>query len=132
MLIFKKLSRKPTHFLRYTGLTVDILRDRQICNYALLGYLFDPDPSNLCRNMKELRPLIEAALPNPKRMLAKVVETANRIRLIQRARRNRPLTETQKQLNSLRSSVRIGVEHTLSRVKKYRIAAEVYRGRESA
>lgn len=289
MLTYEKLSRHPSHFLRFAGLTVPqfdrvyealepqverirrerlarpdrvralggggkyrlSLRDRflmTLCyhrlylSYALLGYLFDLDPSNLCRNMRELRLLIEAVLPNPKRVLAKVVETSrristpeelfrqfpdlktiidateqpiqrpqdkkkrdahysgrrkrttkkrqvtvtpagiildqspgvpgkthdfalfkehynasppfadllgrtigyadsgyqgiedflpetNRIRLIQRVRRNRPLTVEQKKLNSLRSSVRIGVEHTLSRVKKYRIAAEVYRGR---
>lgn len=218
---------------------------RLYLSQALLGYLFDLDPSNLCRNIHELSPLIETVLPNPKRVLAKVVETAkkistpeelfrqfpdlkiildateqpirrpqdkkkrdahysgrrkrttkkrqitttpaglildqspgvpgrvhdftlfkehhgtsppfadllrrtigymdsgyqgmedflpktHRIRLIQRARRNHPLTQEQKQLNSLRSSIRIGVEHTLSRVKKYRIASDMYRGSESA
>jgi hypothetical protein len=48
-------------------------------------------------------------------------------RLIQRARRNHPLTRDQKLLNRLRSSTRIRVEHTLSRRKKYAIASEVYR-----
>jgi hypothetical protein len=48
-------------------------------------------------------------------------------RLIQRARRNQPLTRDQKLLNRLRSSTRIRVEHTLSRRKKYAIAAAVYR-----
>lgn len=299
MLTYQKISKHPSHFLRYTGLTIQqfdrvynelapqaerarqerlfrpdrlrglggggqyhlSLRDRfvmTLCyhrlylSHALLSYLFDLDSSNVCRNIRELRPLIEAVLPNPKRVLAKVVETAkristpeelfrqfpdlktiidateqpiqrpkdkkkrdahysgrrkrttkkrqerreqasdavthagilldqspgvpgrvhdftlfkehygasppfadllgrtigyadsgyqgiedflpstNRIRLIQRARRNRPLTVEQRKLNSLRSSIRIGVEHTLSRVKKYRIASEVYRGSESA
>jgi hypothetical protein len=52
-------------------------------------------------------------------------------RLIQRARRNHPLTRDQKLLNRLRSSTRIRVEHTLSRRKKYAIAAEVYRNRDA-
>ncbi|MGA9995425.1 MAG: transposase family protein [Pyrinomonadaceae bacterium] len=51
-------------------------------------------------------------------------------RLIQRARRNHPLTRDQKLLNRLRSSTRSKVEHTLSRRKKYAIAAEVYRNRD--
>jgi hypothetical protein len=48
-------------------------------------------------------------------------------RLIQRARRNHPLTREQRLLNRLRSSTRIRVEHTFSRRKKYAIASEVYR-----
>jgi len=51
-------------------------------------------------------------------------------RLIQRARRNHPLDRDQKLLNRLRSSTRIKVEHTLSRRKKYAIAAQVYRNRD--
>ncbi|HEY4726056.1 MAG TPA: transposase family protein [Actinomycetota bacterium] len=51
-------------------------------------------------------------------------------RLIQRARRNHPLTRDQQKLNRLRSSIRIKVEHTFSRRKKYAIAAEVYRNRD--
>lgn len=48
-------------------------------------------------------------------------------RLIQRARRNHPLKRDEKLLNRLRSSTRIKVEHTISRRKKYQIAAQVYR-----
>lgn len=51
-------------------------------------------------------------------------------RLIQRARRNHPLTRDQKLLNRLRSSTRIKVEHTFSRRKKYAIASEVYRNQD--
>jgi DDE superfamily endonuclease/Helix-turn-helix of DDE superfamily endonuclease len=51
-------------------------------------------------------------------------------RLIRRARRNHPLTRDQKLLNRLRSSTRITVEHTLSRRKKYAIAAAIYRNRD--
>ena len=51
-------------------------------------------------------------------------------RLIQRGRRNHPLTRDQRLLNRLRSSTRIRVEHTLSRRKKYAIASEVYRNRD--
>ena len=51
-------------------------------------------------------------------------------RLIQRARRNHPLTRDEKKLNRLRSATRIHVEHTLSRRKKYAIAASVYRNRD--
>jgi hypothetical protein len=51
-------------------------------------------------------------------------------RLIQRAGRNHPLTREQKLLNRLRSSTRIKVEHTLSKRKKYAIAASVYRNRD--
>lgn len=51
-------------------------------------------------------------------------------RLIQRGRRNHPLTRDQKLLNRLRSSTRIKVEHTLSRRKKYAIASSVYRNRD--
>lgn len=51
-------------------------------------------------------------------------------RLIQRARRNHPLTRDQRLLNRLRSSTRIRVEHTFSRRKKYAIASAVYRNRD--
>jgi hypothetical protein len=51
-------------------------------------------------------------------------------RLIQRARRNHPLTRDEKLLNRLRSGTRIKVEHTLSRRKKYAIASKVYRNRD--
>ncbi|MDA1193139.1 MAG: transposase, partial [Candidatus Poribacteria bacterium] len=211
---------------------------------AMLGYLFNLDESNICRNLQELRPLLRDALPTPERVLSRILETAKRIgtpeelfekfpelktivdateqpiprpknrkkrdahysgrrkrttkkrqltttasglivdqspavpgrqhdftlfkeyyerspslkplyemsinyvdsgyqgiedflpdcriRLIHRARRNRPLNTYQKKINSLRSSTRIKVEHTISRVKKYRIAAEPYRGKEDA
>jgi hypothetical protein len=51
-------------------------------------------------------------------------------RLIQRGRRNHPLTRDENLLNRLRSSTRIKVEHTLSRRKKYAIASSVYRNRD--
>jgi hypothetical protein len=52
------------------------------------------------------------------------------VRLNEKARRNHPLTREQKKLNRLRSSTRIEIEHTFSRRKKYRIAAETYRNRD--
>jgi hypothetical protein len=52
------------------------------------------------------------------------------VRLIQRARRNHPLSRDQKKLNQLRSSTRVKIEHTFSRRKKYRIASEQYRNRD--
>src|ERR1044071_3390826 len=52
------------------------------------------------------------------------------VRLIQRARRNHPLMRDQKKLNHLRASTRVKIEHTISRRKKYRIAAETYRNRD--
>src|SRR6476659_1756971 len=52
------------------------------------------------------------------------------VRLQERGRRNHPLTPSQQQLNAIRSRVRVKVEHTISRRKKYRIAAEVYRNRD--
>ena len=58
------------------------------------------------------------------------LELPLRVRLNERARRNHPLTRDQKKLNRLRSSTRIEIEHTFSRRKKYRIAADVYRNRD--
>ncbi|MGI8657102.1 MAG: transposase family protein [Pyrinomonadaceae bacterium] len=52
------------------------------------------------------------------------------VRLNEKARRNHPLTREQKKLNRLRSSTRIEIEHTFSRRKKYRIAADIYRNRD--
>lgn len=52
------------------------------------------------------------------------------VRLIERARRNHLLKRDQKQLNQLRCSVRVKIEHTISRRKKYRIASEPYRNRD--
>jgi len=48
-------------------------------------------------------------------------------RVVQRSRRNHPLTSEQKVLNRVRSRERIQVEHTIGRRKKYRIASQVYR-----
>lgn len=52
------------------------------------------------------------------------------VRLIERARRNHPLTREQKKLNPLRSSTRVKVEHTIGRRNKYGIASEEYRNRD--
>ena len=52
------------------------------------------------------------------------------VRLNEKARRNRPLTREQRKLNRLRSSTRIGIEHTFSRRKKYRMASDIYRNRD--
>lgn len=52
-------------------------------------------------------------------------------KVIKRARRNHPLTYEERKTNRLRASIRIPIEHTLSRRKKYRIASEVYRNRDS-
>jgi hypothetical protein len=52
------------------------------------------------------------------------------VRLHEKARRNHPLTREQKKPNRLRSSTRIEIEHTFSRRKKYRIAADIYRNRD--
>ncbi len=53
------------------------------------------------------------------------------VRLIERARRNHPLTRHQREINRFRASQRIPVEHTISRRKKYQIAAQEYRNRDS-
>lgn len=52
------------------------------------------------------------------------------VRLNEKGRRNHPLSREQKKLNRLRSATRIEIEHTFSRRKKYRIAAETYRNRD--
>jgi DDE superfamily endonuclease len=52
------------------------------------------------------------------------------VRLLERGRRNHPLSHEQKQINQLRARTRVKIEHTLSRRKKYRIAAEEYRNRD--
>lgn len=52
------------------------------------------------------------------------------VRLQERGRRNHALTRDQKKVNALRSSLRVRVEHTISRRKKYRIASEEYRNRD--
>ena len=49
------------------------------------------------------------------------------IRVVERARRNHPLSPAQKVLNRVRSRERIKVEHTIGHRKKYRIASLVYR-----
>ena len=52
-------------------------------------------------------------------------------RVVERARRNHPLTPAQKVLNRVRSRERIQVEHTIGRRKKYRIASAVYRNADA-
>ena len=52
-------------------------------------------------------------------------------RLVQRARRNHPLSPEQKVLNRVRSRERIQIEHTIGRRKKYRIASAVYRNADA-
>ncbi len=48
-------------------------------------------------------------------------------RVVERARRNHPLSPQQKVLNRVRSRERIKIEHTIGHRKKYRIASAVYR-----
>jgi len=52
-------------------------------------------------------------------------------RITKRGRRNHPLTRDEKKINRLRNHIRVEIEHTFSRRKKYRIAAEVYRNRDT-
>ncbi len=51
-------------------------------------------------------------------------------RISKRGRRNHPLTRDEKKINRLRNHIRVEIEHTFSRRKKYRIAGEVYRNRD--
>jgi DDE superfamily endonuclease/Helix-turn-helix of DDE superfamily endonuclease len=46
-----------------------------------------------------------------------------------KARRGHPLTVLEKLLNRVMSTLRIPVEHVIGRLKKYRLLAEIYRGR---
>lgn len=48
-------------------------------------------------------------------------------RLIQRAKRNHPLTLEEKKINKLRAGKRIKIEHSFAQRKKYRIASDIYR-----
>ena len=52
-------------------------------------------------------------------------------RVVERARRNHPLSPEQKVLNQVRRRERIQVEHTIGRRKKYRIASLVYRNADA-
>jgi hypothetical protein len=52
------------------------------------------------------------------------------LRVVERGRRNHPLTREQREINRYRSSQRMAIEHTLSRRKKYQIAAQEYRNRD--
>lgn len=51
-------------------------------------------------------------------------------RVVQRARRNHPLTREQREINRYRSSQRMANEHIIGRRKKYQIAAQEYRNRD--
>lgn len=51
-------------------------------------------------------------------------------RVVEQARRHRPLTPEQKALNRVRSRARIRVEHAIGHRKQYRVASEIYRGRD--
>lgn len=51
-------------------------------------------------------------------------------RVVERARRNHPLSPEQKVLNRVRSRQRIRVEHAIGHRKQYRIASSVYRNRD--
>jgi hypothetical protein len=53
------------------------------------------------------------------------------LRVNERARRNHPLTRRQRELNRYRASQRVEIEHTISRRKKYQIAAQEYRNRDA-
>ena len=46
---------------------------------TLLGYLFDLDGSNVCRNLQEITPLLREVLPTPERVLSKTLDTMKRI-----------------------------------------------------
>ncbi len=52
------------------------------------------------------------------------------LRVVERARRNHPLTRQQREINRYRASQRMEIEHIFSRRKKYQIAAQEYRNRD--
>jgi hypothetical protein len=52
-----------------------------------------------------------------------------RIEKPKKAKRGRPLTVLEKILNRAMSTLRMPVEHVIGRLKKYRLLAEIYRGR---
>lgn len=45
-------------------------------------------------------------------------------RVLQRAKRNHPLTREEKMNNQLKSKIRIAVEHTIARIKRFRCCQE--------
>ena len=52
-------------------------------------------------------------------------------RVVERARRNHPLTPEQKDRNRVRSRIRVKVEHAIGRRKKYKIMADLYRNSDA-
>ena len=52
-----------------------------------------------------------------------------RVQKPKKARRGHPLTVLEKILNRAMSTLRIPVEHVIGHLKKFRLLAEVYRGR---
>jgi hypothetical protein len=108
-------------------LLLSLCSHRLYVTQALLGYLFDLDESNICRNLKELRPLLRDVLPTPERVLTRILETAKRIGTPEELFEKFPELQT-----VVDATDRIKVEHAISRIKKYRIASERYRGKEDA
>jgi hypothetical protein len=53
-----------------------------------------------------------------------------RVEKPKKARRGHPLTVLEKIYNRAMSTLRIPVEHVIGHLKKYRLLAEIYRGRE--
>jgi hypothetical protein len=53
----------------------------------------------------------------------------SRIQKPKKARRGHPLTVLEKLLNRAMSTLRIPVEHVIGHLKKFRLLAEVYRGK---
>ena len=128
MLSYARLSKKPTLFKSFTGLTVnefDDICDKEIAKryhrheirrlsnrkdrersigagrnfkldvknrflmllvyyrlyitYALAGFLFDLDQSNVCRDMQKIEPLVRKCVPIPQKMH----KTAKRLRTLE-------------------------------------------------
>jgi len=112
----------------------------------LAGFFFGVDKSRIQRWVKELLPLLEETLGRevvlPARKINSVEEFVAQfpiekdypqleVVIPHKKPKNGELTPEQRQENKIISQLRIKIEHTISRLKRFRAVADVYRNHPS-
>ncbi|MBV9177863.1 MAG: hypothetical protein JO297_12575 [Nitrososphaeraceae archaeon] len=132
---------------------------RLYITYTLSRFLFDLDQSNVCRDISIMEPLIKLSVPLPKklykrtrrrlriiilRLLCKLqislldlgylgvkndLPTVKYVLSFRKNRKRSELSNEEKRHNRKHSKLRVVVEHTVSRIKKFEIMGTKFRNK---
>src|SRR5439155_735266 len=104
---------------------------RLYITYTLAGFLFDLDQSSICRDIQKIERLVRLCLPIPQ----KTYPITKRLKTPEEVEKYFPgfiafIDSTEQQIpRSVDNKKRIVIEHTISKLKKYRILSDVFRNK---